>query len=87
MMLLYLFYAFIFGCSVGFEPLGDEGVCSIASALKENSTLIDLSYVTLHCTDVISYTCSQKIKFGSLAVCLSLATTKIKPANIFHSHI
>ena len=40
----------IFACSLGFEPLGDEGVCSIASALKENSTLIDLSYVK-YCTD------------------------------------
>ena len=33
--------------SLGFEPLGDEGVCAITSALKENSTLIDLSYVMI----------------------------------------
>ena len=30
-------------CSIGFEPLHDEGVCAIASALTENSTLVDLS--------------------------------------------
>lgn len=40
-----LSYFYLHSCSLGFEPLGDEGVCSIASALKENSTLIDLSYV------------------------------------------
>ena len=50
---------FAYTCSIGFEPLGDEGVCAIASALKENSTLIDLSYVKF-------YTCMRCQTLGAV---------------------
>ena len=53
--------------SLGFEPLGDEGVCAITSALKENSTLVDLSYV-INLTIVLSHVHIQYQRMFSICM-------------------